>query len=135
MKNRNGHTPEPWENSGTVVYLGNDGEFDLANCPSPEANARRIVACVNACAGSSTEWLEFVTSKDYEDGFGSLIPFETRHAKILERGITLILERNKAEQQRDKLLEALNEAADLLVDAGIPATKFLSLIAEVEASK
>jgi hypothetical protein len=38
-------------------------------------------------------------------------------------------------EQRDMLLEALNEAADLLVDAGIPATKFLTLIAEIEASK
>lgn len=54
------HTAEPWKHMETRVYLGNEGGFDLCDAPSPEANARRIVACVNACAGIETEKLEAV---------------------------------------------------------------------------
>ena len=60
------HRPEPWKaieqavpdwelsssirdkDDGTVVWPGAVGLMD----------ARRIVACVNACAGLPTEWLE-----------------------------------------------------------------------------
>ena len=49
------HTPGPWWQKGTVVYIGktvdflpsgspNWGGFDLRNCPLPEANARLIAA-------------------------------------------------------------------------------------------
>lgn len=52
------HTKEPWQAVGTVVFMGaNEGGFDIRDCPSPEANARRIVVCVNACAGIPTEKL------------------------------------------------------------------------------
>lgn len=71
------HTPEPWK-----TYIGHDAQFattpyilhqteagtpDVAiaqiivsggGFKSDTANARRIVACVNACAGLSTEALE-----------------------------------------------------------------------------
>jgi hypothetical protein len=62
------HTPGPW------VYIGNGdivaksekycgGEKDIASVfltrnDEDEANARRIVACVNACEGLPTKWLE-----------------------------------------------------------------------------
>lgn len=64
-----GHTPEPWiyalpdahhegiicgQHGGTVV----DGEFN-------EANARRIVACINACAGLTTEQLEIILDDNH----------------------------------------------------------------------
>ena len=66
------HTPEPWK----LNYLGScaagvgieteDDEVVSVTCSSCQgdderlsaANARRIVACVNACAGISTEALE-----------------------------------------------------------------------------
>lgn len=70
----NKHTPEPWEWSkhrfnsppfeGTLekecgIYppLGESGPVAIA---SGEANARRIVACVNACAGLANEQLDRV---------------------------------------------------------------------------
>lgn len=52
------HTPEPWSADGSVIYLGKEGGFDLRDCPNPEANARRIVACVNACKGLEIDVLE-----------------------------------------------------------------------------
>ncbi len=61
------HTPEPWEI--TDGYWVEADEARVASCLSSslksgsrelpaEANARRIVACVNALAGISTETLE-----------------------------------------------------------------------------
>ena len=49
------HTPGPWAQEGTVVYIGKTGDFlpngepnwggfDLRNCPLPEANAHLIAA-------------------------------------------------------------------------------------------
>ena len=56
------HSPEPWRNE-SITILGAD-EKKIAIMASPfdlkrqEANVRRIVACVNACVGISTEALE-----------------------------------------------------------------------------
>lgn len=63
----NKHTPEPWE----MVFRGDEGDLDIDAFVSNywgdyvtlalnvgEANAHRIVACVNACAGIETEELE-----------------------------------------------------------------------------
>jgi hypothetical protein len=45
--------------SETRVYLPRiGGSFDVGNCLDAESLARRIVACVNACAGLPTELLE-----------------------------------------------------------------------------
>ena len=68
------HTPEPWEKNGTNVAKKGTGatsgwpiDYDLiANLfddeyianPNAEQDARRIVACVNACAGIPTAALE-----------------------------------------------------------------------------
>ena len=53
------HTPGQWKCEGYVVYFpGLIGGFSLQHCPDAEATARRIVACVNACAGIPTERLE-----------------------------------------------------------------------------
>jgi hypothetical protein len=57
------HTKEPWVfdqygnanvNGETIRTMG----FALSSCKTSIANARRIVACVNACAGLSIEMLE-----------------------------------------------------------------------------
>lgn len=53
----NKHTAEPWltnTNSQGDWDISPDGEdmiCDLKGCANSEANAVRIVACVNACAG------------------------------------------------------------------------------------
>lgn len=58
------HTPEPWhiarnEISETIFYCrGLHSETATTYGDKDGANARRIVACVNACAGISTETLE-----------------------------------------------------------------------------
>lgn len=59
------HTPEPWVVNGSHIESENEHGWvndgwiiaDLSGSQI-EANARRIVACVNACAGASTEVLE-----------------------------------------------------------------------------
>lgn len=60
------HTPEPWrtikDHNGNDygVQMGSAGGFALYRDANAEANSRRIVACVNACAGLTTEFLESV---------------------------------------------------------------------------
>ncbi len=59
------HTKEPWTTSGSGIRMIIRGD-DLmivavrhrVNADIHEANFRRIVACVNACAGLSTDDLE-----------------------------------------------------------------------------
>ena len=59
------HAPEPWSVSalGNGIHAGDISICQFYNrfgtdFPNFEANARRIVACVNACEGLSTERLE-----------------------------------------------------------------------------
>ncbi len=59
LSEENKHSPEPWH------YVGDSGAIEDASghmCAEAwvreDANARRIVAAVNACAGLSTEALE-----------------------------------------------------------------------------
>lgn len=52
------HTAEPWSQETPHDHLVIDGAGYLAaDCARPE-DARRIVACVNACEGISTEQLD-----------------------------------------------------------------------------
>lgn len=77
------HSPEPW----VANECGADEFFICEESPPGEtgkdtgwgkqigevdgkANARRIVACVNACKGFSTEELEYLMAHD-----GTLAPF------------------------------------------------------------
>jgi hypothetical protein len=46
------YNKEPWSSNRSLVFFPDDiGGFDIRNCPLPEGTARRIVDCVNACAG------------------------------------------------------------------------------------
>ena len=88
------HTKEPWsigkpppngeqtigDSKGLMVAVATTG-YGV----SSEANARRIVACVNACVGVGTEYLE-------------------DNGPIIE----LVREHNTVLKQRDELLAALN---------------------------
>lgn len=61
------HTKEPWVSTGRYIGVPNHKSY-IAECRDqngnwtnelmPLANGRRIVACVNACKGVSTESLE-----------------------------------------------------------------------------
>lgn len=103
------HTPEPWatdyrerhdgmfaqevfdangETIATLAWFPVDS--GVGTTTNREANARRIVACVNACAGVSNGELAMTT-------------------------MSVVLARmNEAEQQRDELLAALHDAATSL---------------------
>ena len=62
------HTPEPWKCEGYVVYFPDlIGGFSLQHCPDAEATARRIVACVNACAGMDSPAAEIAELKRQRD--------------------------------------------------------------------
>ena len=78
------HTKEGWRVteldrviSDTMEKVNDD--YFIADCFGPDAksNARRIVACVNACAGNSTAWLEgygkCLSVADNAKPFGELI--------------------------------------------------------------
>lgn len=96
------HTPEPWHvgRKLAIGVYGPDDDSVIAMCDSmgeaasDKANARRIVACVNACAGIDTAQLETEA--------GKLFP----QPRLLTA-------------QRDELADALRnltEAASLIVE-------------------
>lgn len=99
------HTPEPWEAYSVLVRTKITAEdpagWLLADCQATGSrsieNARRIVACVNACAGISTENLE--------------------QNRQLKEGLQGLNERiREAEQQRDVLLKALQSIQEYAHD-------------------
>lgn len=97
------HTPEPWEIFGSDKNRIGHGQEAVASTHTyfnhrDEANARRIVACVNACAGISTEKLEENAADPIAGLFGRMAAREGTRA-------------DKAESQRDELLAALKEIA------------------------
>lgn len=128
------HTPGPWEAIGNLVRspmdksLGggvmlaecSDRWFQKVNSDEAKANARRIVACVNACSGSSTDWLDFIVSEEYSDEFGGPVPFETRHGEILRMSLGFMVERDQLKKQRDELLEALESMIIGACAVGVP---------------
>lgn len=77
------HTPEPWRVSGTGHICAGDKVIPYDDL---KADARRIVACVNACAGIKTEALE---------GSDLIWISESKYKSVL--------------RQRDELLAALNQ--------------------------
>lgn len=81
------HTKEPWIAEGHCVFFSaNAGGFSLSDCPDSHGNARRIAACVNACAE---------LPQDALDGGWTALGM-SRHARNVEK-------------QRDELLAALTE--------------------------
>lgn len=113
------HTKEPWilgKNSLTV--LDKETGFMIVNAYSNNLNRRedmkRIVACVNWCAGNSTEGMLRAVE------FGR--PYEVERDKAIERELETTKQRDAfkdaaafhksraddAEKQRDELLAALD---------------------------
>lgn len=100
------HTKEPWhsDNRGgrvTIIthpqFLSDgtpdiNGSCAIAQCFGPDAveNSRRIVACVNACAGIPTDQIQ----KDIDvGGYEDIVKCHQAHIEMVEK-------------QRDKLLAA-----------------------------
>ncbi len=92
------HTKEPWLCDKRTVYALNKNGFNIfsavvQDCRTSnsemEENARRIVACVNACEGISTENLEDnLPVKELADRYNAVL------------------------KQRDMLLDVLRKTAD-----------------------
>lgn len=108
------HTKEPWrvgfdDGSGdsyitscsdeTVVVRGGTDDWGVSHGATDPANARRIVACVNACAGISTEFLESVPPRTVK--------------KLIENSAEL----DRMERQRDLLLTAIERIATIDIDS------------------
>lgn len=98
--NENKHTPEPWNTDAKSgfhcdIHDGLNDDMICRTFDDPtdelngEANARRIVACVNACAGIGTEYLEHFGATTFNDF-------------------------KRVKHQRDELLAALEDAATSL---------------------
>lgn len=110
------HTPEPWiyhRQGFSTVYvearIGCGLLQEIAACgpcndgqEQQEANARRIVACVNACAGLETEHLENQTMLG-----------ET----LVKRFNLLKSEAAELTKQRDELLATLQGMIDISSDS------------------
>lgn len=88
------HTPEPWVKKGSTVISPSRGgltveEYDeqtwtyyggyLIAESITDANARRIVACVNACAGIPSEALEAGAIREMREAIEIALG-EVRHA-------------------------------------------------------
>lgn len=61
------HTPEPWQLRASAAdpnyqHIASDADDRIA-CTRKQENARRIVACVNACGGIDTAQLEAEAGK------------------------------------------------------------------------
>jgi hypothetical protein len=108
IMSNNEHTPEPWEvrlltgidskKTGTtvLVYTASSDSIDTGlRGKNPEADAARIVACVNACQGISNEILS-----DMSNYFG----------KKGRTYYTLVQDMRQAQQQRDELIQAVEGA-------------------------
>ena len=102
------HTPEPWfyhRQGFSTVYIeariGGGMLQEIAACgpcqdgtEQQDENARRIVACVNACAGVETDLLE---------------------AGVLDKPTMLVIQENKDLKHRcDELLAALEDAVETI---------------------
>lgn len=93
--NENKHTPEPWSvdpdstdyyasildaDGADTILLGDYGDWWMT-----KANARRIVACVNACAGIETGHLEKYGLPDLAQKISDLRKQRDELLKALER--------------------------------------------------
>jgi hypothetical protein len=82
------HTKEPWYvDCGNLIYereenncIGEAIGAGISNCQ----NARRIVACVNACAGISNEELELRDVKPVKAASDHIAQLEQRNAELVE---------------------------------------------------
>lgn len=103
------HTQGKLTFRGFSIYAA-DGKTPVADtcltasvAQHDEANARRLVACWNACEGVSTEWLEAQTDPDSEELFGKVAPLDKRLQSAMQEIAAL-------KAQRDELLAGLQLA-------------------------
>ena len=80
-------------------------------------NARRIVACVNACAGITTEQLE--RSKSLDEFMRSMKVIEQQRDSFKDAAEYNKRRAEDAEKQRDELMTELKKLTEVLANIGI----------------
>ena len=106
------HTPEPWNGKriGIAVHYFESIDVEIALTGKSDeamANARRIVACVNACAGISTDRLE--KAKQLE--------LEPEAFPVWKAYCEKKMQLEDVTEQRDALLAALQGMIDITNDS------------------
>lgn len=91
-----GLSPESGRTIGAVMGGETSGPHFVNSTAECESNARRIVACVNACTGADTNWLESMAKAG---GIGAMNQYI---AAYNQAATAIVLER-----QRDQLLTSL----------------------------
>ena len=96
-----GHSPEPWKYSTDVggrvnIFVDDGRRVTLCHAHLRPEDARRIVACVNACAAIPTEDLEKAAADPIAGMFGRLA--------------------GKSVSQRDHAVRALSQLLSVLDD-------------------
>ncbi len=140
-----GHTKEPWrvkhaEHGSNCFYVvDSDATSAVARVTNykmqgvGEANARRIMACVNACEGIDTELIE---PRMLGDQIAAKMAVIDKCERLNTENAALNDYCAAVEQQRDRLLEAVRGLLDALPSATThPAIATArSAIAEVEGN-
>ena len=123
------HTKEPWEvrDVDGLVAIAHLGGFVLESDDDRQnvVDARRIVACVNACAGIKTEQLEntgietvsnqiLVMLREERDVYKSILEDHgpEGHNCTNQQFVDIRIKLEKAKSQRDELLAALKDIVD-----------------------
>lgn len=123
----NKHTPEPWAidpddrpNMHWNNHIVSEANPNIAICfmahdgteqnERGEANARRIVACVNACAGISQQYLEELNGETLADKQMVLITQRDEYSLLAYRRKNIL---DEVIKQRDEMLVALEDLIDL----------------------
>lgn len=140
------HTEEPWafgtERTTVIPITGANGKtvVSVRYGPTDLCDARRIIACVNACAGTSTERLAAIVAEG-ESFERRLINARKDAERLAEQRNDLrheldatILALGSAKGQRDALLEALKMVSDSGVSLADPIERaMLDAIAKATA--
>lgn len=118
------HTPEPWAHRNGRIYQADRDVLTIANIARAsdgdysEANARRIVACVNACAGVPTELLE-----EYPAPFSEMRAQRDQLLAALERMVAIHDEPSGFAGKYGKALDAAIDAQAVKIDAALESAR------------
>lgn len=102
---------------GKIVLVGSEGAVAIitgnVGFPSSGSDARRIVACVNACEGISTETLEKMELTQELVRYQAAIDVQKDRCDALRvRAVEVTEQRDELEKERDSLGESLRLVAE-----------------------
>lgn len=112
------HTPGPWAERNGRIFQADRPNLTIANIARAfdgdysSTNARRIVACVNACEGISTDAIETEGSAvmGWVRAASKLLRLRSEHDELQESHQAI-------KEQRDELLAALKVAEESVGDS------------------